>query len=58
MPADPSDEELLAFVGAMLSNLDRELRDPDALKEAVAGNRAQWVMLYKASLGFGETTSE
>ena len=51
MAVEPSDDELLAFVDSMLSNLDRELRDPDELATAIADNREMWVMLYRASLG-------
>jgi hypothetical protein len=50
MPADPSDEELLAFVDAMLSNLDRELREREVLAQAIRDARPQWVRLYHASL--------
>jgi hypothetical protein len=49
---DPSDDELLAFVDAMLSNLDRGLREPSVVAQAISDNRALWVMLYQASLGF------
>jgi aminoglycoside phosphotransferase (APT) family kinase protein len=43
---EPSDDELVAFVDAMLSNLDGELRKPDVIAQAISDNRAQWVMLY------------
>ena len=36
----------------MLSNLDRQLREPDVLDEAIREHREMWVMLYRASLGF------
>ena len=52
MVTDPSDEELLAFVDSMLSNLDRALREPDVLDEVIREHRKMWVMLYRASLGF------
>jgi hypothetical protein len=52
MHDDPTDHELLEFVGALLSNLDGELREPAVLAQAISDNRAQWVMLYHASLGF------
>jgi hypothetical protein len=52
MPSDPTDYELLAFVQAMLSNVDRQLREPAVLAQAISDNKAQWVMLYQASLGF------
>ena len=48
---EPSDDELIAFVDAMLANLDGELRKPDVIAQAISDNRAQWVMLYNASLG-------
>ena len=38
----------------MLSNLDQQLRDPAVLTQAIADNRALWVMLYRASLDFEE----
>jgi hypothetical protein len=49
---EPSDEELRAFVGSMLSNLDRLVHEPDAIDEAIRERRDVWVMLYRASLGF------
>jgi len=52
----PSDDELLEFVDQMLSNLDRELREPDVLAEAVRERREMWVMLYRLSQGFDEPT--
>jgi hypothetical protein len=48
---EPSDDELLEFVNLMLSNLDRELREPDVLAEAVRERREMWVMLYRVSHG-------
>jgi hypothetical protein len=54
---EPSDEELLAFVDLMLSNLDRELREPDVLAEAVRERREMWVMLYRVSRGFDDGES-
>ena len=48
---DPTDEELLAFATAMLSNFDRDLWEPAVVAEAVSENRALWVLLYEASLG-------
>jgi len=50
--ADPTDEELRAFIDAMLSNLDRRLREPEVLDGAIRDHRDTWVMLYRASLGF------
>ena len=52
MGEEPSDEELRAFVDSMLSNLDRQLREPDVIDEAIREHREMWVMLYRASLGF------
>ena len=52
MDREPSDEELRAFVNAMLSNLDRHLREPDVIDDAIRQHREMWVMLYRASLGF------
>lgn len=52
MDTEPSDDELRAFVGSMLSNLDRLLREPDVIDEAIREQRDMWVMLYRASLGF------
>jgi hypothetical protein len=49
--AEPSDEVLRAFVGSMLSNLDRLLREPTVIDEAIRQHREMWVMLYRASLG-------
>jgi hypothetical protein len=51
---EPSDDELLEFVDLMLSNLDRELRAPDVLAEAVSDRRELWVMLYRLSRGFDD----
>ncbi len=52
METEPSDEELRAFVDSMLSNLDRRLREPEVIDEAVREHREMWVMLYRASLRF------
>lgn len=49
---EPSDEELRAFVGSMLSNLDQLLREPAVIEEAIREDRETWVLLYRASLGF------
>jgi hypothetical protein len=48
----PSDEELREFVDSMLSNLDRQFREPIVIDEAIRAHREMWVMLYRASLGF------
>lgn len=52
MQPEPTDEELRAFVDSMLSNLDRRLREPEVIDEAVREHREMWVMLYRASLRF------
>ena len=52
MDAEPSDEQLRAFVDSMPSNLDRRLREPAVIDEAIREHREMWVMLYRASLGF------
>ena len=52
MDTESSDEELRAFVSSMLSNLDRLLREPDVIDEAIREHRETWVTLYRASLGF------
>jgi hypothetical protein len=49
---EPTDEELRAFVGSMLSNLDQLLREPAVVDEAIRENRETWVLLYRASQGF------
>jgi hypothetical protein len=36
----------------MLSNLDRLLRAPDVMDEAIREHREMRVLLYRASLGF------
>ncbi|MCA1837486.1 MAG: hypothetical protein LC674_01495 [Actinobacteria bacterium] len=52
MDTEPSDEELRAFVSSMLSNLDRLLREPVVIDEAIRDHREIWVLLYRANLGF------
>jgi len=49
---EPSDEALREFVGAMLSNLDRVLREPEVIDESIREYRETWVLLYRASSGF------
>ena len=49
MDTEPSDEELRAFVGSMLSNLDRLLREPAVIDETIREHREMWVLLYRAS---------
>lgn len=57
MQSAPSDEELRAFVDSMLSNLDKHLLEPEVVDEAIREHREMWVMLYRASLGFGDRDS-
>ena len=52
MDAEPSEDELRAFVGSMLSNLDTLLREPEVIDESIRDYREMWVLLYRASLGF------
>jgi hypothetical protein len=48
---EPSDDELRAFVNSMLSNLDKHLREPVVINEAIREHRDMWVLLYYASVG-------
>jgi hypothetical protein len=48
---EPTDEELRAFISAMLSNLDKSLREPEVIDEAMRDCHDMWVMLYRANLG-------
>ena len=57
MEAEPSDEELREFVVSMLSNLDRLLREPSVVDEAIRGHRDMWVLLYRASKRFDDSGS-
>jgi hypothetical protein len=54
---EPSHDELLEFVDLMLSNLDRELREPDVLAKTISDRRDMWVMLYRASQAFEDGES-
>ena len=56
MDTEPGDEELRTFVNSMLSNLDRVLREPAVIDEAIREHRELWVALYRASLGFDVPT--
>ena len=51
MDPEPTDEELRAFISAMLSNLDKQLREPAVIDEAIRDHRDQWVLLYHAGRG-------
>ena len=57
MALEPTDDELLEFVDLLLSNLDRELREPDVLAAAVRERRDMWVMLYRVSREFEDGES-
>lgn len=50
MDTEPTDEELRVFIDGMLSNLDKAIREPEVLDEAIRHDRDMWVMLYRASL--------
>ena len=52
MEDGPTDDELQAFVGSMLSNLDKQLREPEVIEEAIRNHRDLWTKLYRAGLGF------
>ncbi|HUQ22116.1 MAG TPA: hypothetical protein VM049_03800 [Gaiellaceae bacterium] len=52
MEVEPSDEELRAFVESMLSNLDRQLREPDVIDAAIREHREMWVVLYAVGVRF------
>ena len=52
MDTEPTDEDLRAFVGSMLANVDRLLAEADVIDESIREHREMWVMLYRASLGF------
>ncbi len=54
MESDPSDEELREFIAAMLSNLDRVLREPAVIEESLHDYRETWMVLYRASASFGD----
>ena len=59
MDDSPTEDELRAFVESMLSNLDKQLREPDVIDEAIRSHRDMWTKLWRASLGFeiGENPS-
>lgn len=48
----PTDDELRAFVDSMLSNLDKQLREPEVVDEAVREHRELWTRLYAVASGF------
>jgi hypothetical protein len=60
MAAGPTDSQLRAFVEAMLSNLDKQLREPEVIDEAIREHRDMWTKLYQAGVtldGHEETAS-
>ncbi len=58
MAVDPSEEELRAFVGSMLSNLDMLLREPEVIDQSIREHRDMWVRLYRAGMGFDAGVDE
>jgi hypothetical protein len=52
MADGPTDDELRDFVASMLSNLDKQLREPEVIEEAISAHRELWTKLYRAGLGF------
>ena len=48
----PTADELRAFAESMLSNLDKQLREPEVIEEAVRHHRDMWTRLYQAGLRF------
>jgi hypothetical protein len=57
VPTEPSEDELLEFLDLLLSNLDRELREPAVLAQALGEHRDMWLMLYRTSRGFEDGES-
>jgi hypothetical protein len=49
--SDPTEEELRAFIESMLSNLDKQLREPDVIDAALREHREMWETLYRAGSG-------
>ena len=58
MDTEPTDGELRAFINAMLSNVDKRLREPEVIDEALRDQRDMWVMLYRAGAGLGTDAPE
>ena len=48
----PTDDELRAYVESMLSNLDKHLREPEVIEEAVRDHRDMWLRLYQVGVRF------
>lgn len=57
MDTEPTDEELRAFIGAMLSNVDRLMADPEVIDDAMREHWDMWVLIYRASRGFDVSDS-
>ena len=51
MEIEPTDEDLRAFINVMLSNLDKNLREPEVIDHAPLNHRDMWLTLYRVSLG-------
>lgn len=51
MDTEPTNEELRAFVDALLANVDKGIREPEVLDEAIRDCRDMWVALYRATVG-------
>lgn len=49
MEGEPTEEDLRAFVSAMLANLDKRLREPEVIEESIAMHREMWVAIYRLS---------
>ena len=58
MDAEPSDDELREFIAAMLSNLDRQLREPEVIEESLREHREMWEKIYRASQELERETPE
>ncbi|HUQ21604.1 MAG TPA: hypothetical protein VM049_01160 [Gaiellaceae bacterium] len=54
MDAEPTDDELHAFVASMLSNLDKILREPAVIEDAIREHREMWVKIYRSGLEFDQ----
>jgi hypothetical protein len=52
MDAGPTDDELRSFVESMLSNLNKQLREPEVIDETIHAHRDMWASLYRAGLRF------
>ncbi len=52
MDGGPTDDELRVFVESMLSNLDKQLREPEVIDAAIRDHRDMWTRLYQAGLRF------